>query len=263
METHCHVHGVIIERGCGLENGFIDHLYTRLGTARNYSAIANLYNSQIATAHAKPFPACSVFTSRSLATASNSGDSSASALKSSLNGGSLPTDSLLQSLPCGTDLVKSSQCYDRRSVGLDVKHPSGTWDQIFFLSDSFGFVDVGRPLSREDGSVFYNVQYNYIWHVITRLHIHTIYMPSVSPGSPDLVTPSVYLITHQHGPPYKTPFILSYAESFRGKVFTEPFPSSGRLSWLIKSLLPSNGRHSVRCVLRPLLRMECYFSAVG
>jgi hypothetical protein len=37
-------------------NAWIDlltHLYTPLGTTRNYSATANLHNSQIITAHAK------------------------------------------------------------------------------------------------------------------------------------------------------------------------------------------------------------------
>jgi hypothetical protein len=63
--------------GFGLVIGLIDHLYTHLGTTSNYSAIANLHNSQITTVLAKSFPACSVFTSRSLVTASNSGDSSA------------------------------------------------------------------------------------------------------------------------------------------------------------------------------------------
>jgi hypothetical protein len=57
-------------------NGFIDHLYTQLGNTSHYSATANLHNSQITTAPAKPFPVCYVFTSRSLATASNSGNSS-------------------------------------------------------------------------------------------------------------------------------------------------------------------------------------------
>jgi hypothetical protein len=57
---------------------FIDHLYKRLVRTSNYSATANLHNSQISISHAKPFPACYVLTSRSLATASNSGDSSAS-----------------------------------------------------------------------------------------------------------------------------------------------------------------------------------------
>jgi hypothetical protein len=52
--------------------------YTRHGTTSSYSATANLNNSQITAAPAKPFPACYVFTSRSLATAANSGDSSAS-----------------------------------------------------------------------------------------------------------------------------------------------------------------------------------------
>jgi hypothetical protein len=58
--------------------GFIDNLYTPLGTTSNYNAVANLHNSQITTAHAKIFPACCVFTSRSLTMASNIGDSSAS-----------------------------------------------------------------------------------------------------------------------------------------------------------------------------------------
>jgi hypothetical protein len=57
-------------------NGFIDHLYTQLGTTLNYSATANLNDSQITTAPAKAFPACCIFTSRSLTTASSSGDSS-------------------------------------------------------------------------------------------------------------------------------------------------------------------------------------------
>jgi hypothetical protein len=63
--------------GFELVNGFTEHLYTRLGTTNNSSASANLPNSQITTAFAKPFQACCVFTSRSLATASNSVDSSA------------------------------------------------------------------------------------------------------------------------------------------------------------------------------------------
>jgi hypothetical protein len=60
--------------------------YTPLGTTSNYSASANLHNSQITAAPAKPFAACYVFTSCSLATASNSGDFSASVLTSLLSG---------------------------------------------------------------------------------------------------------------------------------------------------------------------------------
>jgi hypothetical protein len=59
-------------------NAFIDRLYAPLGTTSNYSDTAKFYNSQITTPPAKPFPACSVFTSRSLAAASNSEESSAS-----------------------------------------------------------------------------------------------------------------------------------------------------------------------------------------
>jgi hypothetical protein len=74
--------------------GLLDHFTTRLETASNYSAIANLHNSEITTAPVKPFPACFVYTSCSLVTASKSGDPSVSTLKSSLH-----------SLPYKTDLV--------------------------------------------------------------------------------------------------------------------------------------------------------------
>jgi hypothetical protein len=40
--------------GFRLDIGFIDHLYTQLGTTSNYSAIANLHTLQITTAFAKP-----------------------------------------------------------------------------------------------------------------------------------------------------------------------------------------------------------------
>jgi hypothetical protein len=60
------------------ELDLLTHLYTPLGTTSMYGAIANLHTSQITTAPAKPFPACCDSNSRSLATACNSGDSSAS-----------------------------------------------------------------------------------------------------------------------------------------------------------------------------------------
>jgi hypothetical protein len=43
-----------------------------------------------------------------------------------------------------------------RPACLCVKHPSAAYDQILLLSDSCGFVDVGRSLWREDGSVVYS-----------------------------------------------------------------------------------------------------------
>jgi hypothetical protein len=54
------------------------HRWRKAIYTSNYSATASPHNSQQTTAPAKPFPACCVLTSRSLATASNSGDSSAS-----------------------------------------------------------------------------------------------------------------------------------------------------------------------------------------
>jgi hypothetical protein len=88
-------------RGIDWMNGFIDHLYTRLGTTGNYSAIAVLHNSQI-TVPTKHFPACCVLTSRFLATASNSGDSSASCAQVLLS--QSPVQSSCLSLSCRAQL---------------------------------------------------------------------------------------------------------------------------------------------------------------
>jgi hypothetical protein len=64
---------------------------TQLVIKHNYGAITNFHTLQFSRAHAKPFPACSVFTRRLLATASNSD-------YSSLNNGSLPTELFLLQL---------------------------------------------------------------------------------------------------------------------------------------------------------------------
>jgi hypothetical protein len=87
-------------RGFELEIRFIGHFSTRLVTALNYSAIADLHTLQITTAHAKSSTyVCYVFNTRSLVKASNSGDSSASTLsctKSSLH--RLPYNLLISKL---------------------------------------------------------------------------------------------------------------------------------------------------------------------
>jgi CBS domain containing-hemolysin-like protein len=64
--------------GYGLVNWYFFHLYTPPRITSNYSALANLHTLQITTAPATHFPACCVLTSFSLATAYNSGKSSAS-----------------------------------------------------------------------------------------------------------------------------------------------------------------------------------------
>jgi hypothetical protein len=99
-------------RGFRLDVGFIDHLCTHFGTTSNYSAIANLHTSQITIAHAKSFPACCVFSSRSLVTASSSGVSSAFALTSLLNGGSLPP--VRNWLGCCSCLITPRHCPRRQ-----------------------------------------------------------------------------------------------------------------------------------------------------
>jgi hypothetical protein len=64
---------------------------TRLVITLNYSAIANLHTLLFTRTHGKSFPARSVITRRLLVTTSNNGYSYVSGLKSSLNGGSLPS----------------------------------------------------------------------------------------------------------------------------------------------------------------------------
>jgi hypothetical protein len=66
-----------------LEMGFIDHFTTQHVTTFNYSAIVVLRTLQITTEHLSLFVYC-VSNGRSLVTASNSGDASASAFASLL-----------------------------------------------------------------------------------------------------------------------------------------------------------------------------------
>jgi hypothetical protein len=57
---------------------------------------------------------------------------------------------------------KSKLCYDRQSAGqsvLEQSTPLGLMTRSWLLSDSCGFVDLGRPLWREDGSA----GCNYYW----------------------------------------------------------------------------------------------------
>jgi hypothetical protein len=91
MLEYCHVYEYDSRRGFGLTIWFIDHFSTQLVITLNHKAIAHFNTLQITTAHTKFFPDGSVFTSSCLVTASNNGYSSASGLKSTLNGGSFPT----------------------------------------------------------------------------------------------------------------------------------------------------------------------------
>jgi hypothetical protein len=65
-------------RGFELVNGYNDHLHIPLETTSNYSAIGNLHTYKSPQQPLRRFAACSFFISRSLVTALNKGDSSAS-----------------------------------------------------------------------------------------------------------------------------------------------------------------------------------------
>jgi hypothetical protein len=91
--SYCHVYGCDSRRDFGLEIGFIDNVNTQHVITLNYSVIANFHTLQTTSAHTKSLPASSVFTGHFLVTALNNGYCSASGLKFSLNGGSLPNAS--------------------------------------------------------------------------------------------------------------------------------------------------------------------------
>jgi hypothetical protein len=113
----------------------------------NSSAIVNLHTLQINTALAKLFPACSIFSSRSLATASNRVDSSSSCSQ------------VLSSQPPVQNSCTPGQSQSQSYVTTDGQSASLSWCQapiwdlrpdFFFLSDSCGFA--GRPNCLQDNS---------------------------------------------------------------------------------------------------------------
>jgi hypothetical protein len=66
----------------------------------------------------------------------------------------VPQPSTVQRAPYNTVKVKVTlQPIVNWPLCLGFWYPSGTHDHILLLSDSYGFVDVGRPLWRQDGSV--------------------------------------------------------------------------------------------------------------
>jgi hypothetical protein len=59
--------------------------------------------------------------------------------------------------------IKAKLCYDRRSVGQSVSVLSphlGPKTRLLLVSGSCRFVDVGRPVRREDGSVVTNCRWS-------------------------------------------------------------------------------------------------------
>jgi hypothetical protein len=140
-------------------NGFIDHLYTPFGTSSNYSATANLHNPQITTASANPFPACCVVIIRSLATASNSRDSSAS--RAQVFSSQTPVKNSLSRLNCLQDnssarttqkhaVSNSTSIVARRFIA------AGTCLSSRCLETSLVYLLISRSL-HSNGSAHYNI----------------------------------------------------------------------------------------------------------
>jgi hypothetical protein len=122
-----------------LVNGFINHFNISLENTSNYSATSNIHNSQIITVPAKLFPACLVLTSFSLATASNSGDSSAPCAQ--VLSSQAPVQNWTWSQVKVTLRLTVSQ-----SVSLGVEPHLGLMTRYLVLFDSYGLVSFcGAP----------------------------------------------------------------------------------------------------------------------
>jgi hypothetical protein len=122
-------------RGFELDIGLIDHFNAQLIIILNYSVIANFHTLQFIRAHAKCFPVHSVFTSSCLVTAPNNCFTSASALKSFLNGGYLPTTLFFR--------VTLRGAVYRQSVRLGAE-PLKTDVQFFFFFFFFTIEHLGH-----------------------------------------------------------------------------------------------------------------------
>jgi hypothetical protein len=130
-------------------------------TTWNYKQLQRhryLHNSQITTAPAKPFLACCVFTRRSLATATNSGDSSAS--RAQVVPSPTPVQNCLPAISSGAEQSRA-EAYCRQSAGTVTPGIRPRWDPWPYICwmlrplRCFFFFLVGRHLWREDGSVIY------------------------------------------------------------------------------------------------------------
>jgi hypothetical protein len=157
--------------------GFIGHFNTRLVTALNYCAIAD-HNLQLTTAHSKPSKFVTLSPSRSMVTASNTGDSSASELMS-LRSGEYSTTQLLPPVdklpgwrPSHTNLqVFASHTPLQltialslilrptvsRPVCLGIKHPSGAYRPDFYYCQTVAGLLMCGALSDEKAGLPFTI----------------------------------------------------------------------------------------------------------
>jgi hypothetical protein len=132
--------------GFGVKIGFSEML--QLVTIINNNAIANLHTLKITITQAES-QAVIVFTSRCSVTVPNNRDSSALVLTSLRAGYYLTTNSLNNRISANSCNVKVKVILRQtvsRPVSLGVKALLGPKNTFLLLSDSSGFIEVGRPL---------------------------------------------------------------------------------------------------------------------
>jgi hypothetical protein len=192
----------------GLVNGPIDHLYTRLATTSNsaLSLTSTLYNSLLQTLSL--FAACSVFNSRSLATASNSSDSSVSRTQV------LPARRISRnwtpSIPLSLSLSLTLRPTVSRPVFLGIKHPSGAYDQIFITvrqlpvcwCGDLSFTTAAGPRQRSHSWVRVR------WDSRPYFTVSDLRLPVSSPPTTRRVTVEVFDPASTRIPPLSRPGVL-------------------------------------------------------
>jgi hypothetical protein len=197
---------------------------------------------------------CYVFTSRYLVTSPNNGDSSTLMLTSFPVGCHLTTDRIA-ALSCrltGRVKSKSKLCYDRRSVGLGVKTPSGVQDQIFVTTRHFSCLLMQGALSDERTGLSFTIAAGHhqgSHSRVSRAGLMTIFY--------SLIRDSSILVS-------QVPVFIS-PKNREAQLYppdTEfPFHSLLRLAgirWTYSSLPPRGHGLTVRVIVRVTLRPAVY-----
>jgi hypothetical protein len=154
-------------------------------------------------------------------------------------------------------LSKSKLYYDRRSAGQSVLEQSthlGLTTRSWLLPDSCGFVDLGRPLWREDGSVVCNCYWNSPAQSflgpspVGPVAIFYCLDSSLKVTVLELIAPTVLVITSRHGPHRKQrSSIVAFASVVMGTCLPSRCPETALFIRLSRSRCIATSVHTMIC----------------